>query len=79
MPDTRTIEEVEQRLDQLCKEYLRGAHSQELHDEIIKLGKLLEELKKAEQKDWGAWAPPATEHRVAELRVPQQRTLSKIH
>jgi hypothetical protein len=51
MPDTRTIEEVEQRLDQLCKEYLRGAHSQELHDEIIKLGKLLEELKKAEQKD----------------------------
>ena len=50
MPDAETIEEIERRLDQLCKEYLRGPHSKKLHDEIIELGKRLEELKKAEKQ-----------------------------
>jgi len=51
MPDARTIEEIERRLDHLCDQYLKHSHDKDMQREIIDLARRLDELKDGEKKE----------------------------
>jgi sulfur transfer protein SufE len=46
MLDRPAIEDLEQRLDELCDQYLKHSHTKEMQREIIDLARRLDELKK---------------------------------
>ena len=50
MPDARTVEEIERRLDELCEQYLKHPHTKERQKEIIELARRLDELKEGKKK-----------------------------